>query len=160
MKPYLLFGLCMGLVLSVAVWAPAQAQSPEKPGVHIVTPLNNQIVPMGVVTIEIAADNFTLAGSNHWLLYVDGKNLGPVESGTTMTTTQLLESGPHQLEARLADAQNDNLASTTIFVTAAPATPAESPFNLAWTGTVMGILVLVVLALLWLGLRMTRRPAE
>ena len=160
MRRYLLLGLCLGLTLGAAGWGRAEAQAPEKPGVRIVSPLNNQIVPMGVVTVEIAADHFQLAGSNHWVLYVDGLNLGPVESGVTMTTTQLLESGPHQLEARLADAQNDNLASATIFVTAAPATPADSPFNLKWTAVVMGGLVVVVLALLWVGLRIAHPPAE
>ncbi len=160
MKRYFLWALCAGLVLSAAVLGQANAQAPEKPGVRIVAPLNNQIVPIGDVKVQIATDNFSLEGANHWVLYVDGRMLGRVASGVTITTTQLLESGPHEIEAVLADAQNDNLASNKIVVTAAPATPTQSPFNLPWTAAVMGVLFVVVIALILIGLRVARRPVE
>ncbi len=150
--------LCL-LLLALALSSPVHGQASGQPSIRILAPLDNQIVPIGDVTVRVEAANFPLGGSNAWQLYVDGKSVGRAGDGATSLTTPILVSGPHELRASLANGQTDNLASASINVTAAPATPTQSPFNLSWTIPVMAVLVLFVLGLIAFGLRLTRRPA-
>jgi hypothetical protein len=145
-----------GVSLAARVSSPAD-QTPSDPQIRLVSPLQNQIVPIGETKVEIATANFTLDAAHRWRLYLDDKLIGTVENGATTFTLPILVSGPHEIKATLSDAEHDNLASAAIEVTAAPATPSTSPFNLPWVAAVMGALLIVVATLIVVALHMTRR---
>jgi methionine-rich copper-binding protein CopC len=136
----------------------AGSASAAQPQIRIVSPVNNQIVPLGDVKVEITTAKPSPA--SYWQLSVDDKMVGKAEAGATSITTTITTSGPHTLKATLADAQNDNLASAAIVVTSAPETPSQSPFNLPWVAAVMAVFVVFVLVLLFVSLRIAHPPVE
>ncbi len=166
-----LLALAFAFILSLTLVGAAQARSVPvqgslagssqagKPSVKIVRPADGQYVSNGDVTVEIATDNFPADPSNSWQLFVDDKPAVKVESGKTTATVNIPDSGPHTIKVVLADAQNPSLASAQVEVTAAPATPRETPFNLAWVAPVMAVFVVFIITLIAVSLRMTRRPA-
>jgi hypothetical protein len=147
--PLLIFGW---LVLNAS---PALAQSDAQ--IQIVSPRDGGIVAIGDVTVTVATKNFILGDTNHWHLYVDGELRSMVGNGAPSWTTKIETSGPHEIKATLADAQHEELAAATIHVTAAPATPTESPFNLSQTAPVIGVLALLIIVSIVVALRLKPR---
>ncbi len=148
---------CFLIVVSALSASSTRAQS--SPSVKIAAPRDGAIVALGEVKVQIETQNFTLDGVHHWRLYVDGKLREMVQGGMNEYTTRLDTSGPHQIMVTLADAEHDELASAMVEVTAAPATPRHSPFNVPQVAAVMGVLLLVVSGLIAVGLRIVPRPS-
>ncbi len=128
------------------------------PVIHIIAPVDSQIVPVGDVKVQVAIDNFPAGG--RWDLYVDGSRVSSfVDSSATFTAT-LSVSGPHEIRVSLPGEQQAELASATINVEAAPTTPRSTAFNLPWMAPAMGVMTVLILLLILLGLRIARRPVE
>ncbi len=163
MKNRLLFSLG-AVLISSALWfiavagagAESAGQADGNPAIRIVAPVNNRVLPLGNLTVEIATENFTLGGSNYWRLFVDDYMVSKVGQGATSYTTQITTSGPHHIRVALGDGQREDIASATIDVLTAPATPANPPFNLPWMGTAMAGLAVGIVLLLVVALRLTR----
>jgi hypothetical protein len=151
-----IFFIAVSLALIFGLAARASAQTPAQ--IRIVSPRDNAIVPIGDVTVTVAVENVNLS-DYHWHLYVDGELRSMIGNGVTSYSTQITQSGPHEIKAVLADEQHDELASSAVNVTAAPASPTSTVFNLSQTAPVMGALVIVIAALILIGLRVARRAA-
>ncbi len=143
------------LCVVVASASAALAQSNAR--IRIVSPPNGGIVPVGEVEVKVATENFTLGDEHHWHLYVDGELRSMVANGATSWTTKITTSGPHEIRVALSDDEHDDLGSATIYVTAAPRTPRETPFNVPQMSVVMGALVLAIVTILAVSLRASRR---
>ncbi len=160
MKRHLLFALSAVLILSGIGFTRVEAQSGGNPSIRIVAPVNNRVLPLGDVKVEVATENFPLEGSNYWRLFVDDYLVTKVGAGATSYTTQITTSGPHQIKVTLGDGQREDVATASIEVLTAPATPRDAPFNLPWMGTAMSILAVGIVLLLVVALRLTRpRPS-
>ncbi len=158
MKRHVLFTLSVSLILSALWFGPAEAQSGGNATIRIVAPSNSRVLPLGDVQVQVATENFPLTGSNYWRLFVDDYMVSKVGQGATSYTTQITASGPHQIKVTLGDGQREDIATATISVLTAPATPPNAPFNLPWMGPAMAILSVGIVLLLVVALRMTRPP--
>ena len=141
-------------VTTSAIPTPTAAQ------IRIISPREDAIVPIGQTKVEISTDNATLDAAHPWHLFLDGNLIGTIENGETTFSLPISVSGPHEIKATLSDARNEELASASVQVTAAPATPTTSPFNLPWVAPVMAVLLFGVVVLLVIGLRVTRQKNE
>ncbi len=131
-------------------------QAPPNAQIRLVSPQENAIVPIGQNKVEIATQNFALDASHRWKVFLDGALIGTIENGSTTYTLPIGVSGPHQIKVTLSDPQQEEVASATVQVTAAPETPSSSPFNLPWVAAVMGVFLIGVATLIAVSLRMTR----
>ncbi len=161
MNKYLM--LLWAAVIMCTAWpgrAEAQHAAQGNPAVRIIAPVNNRVLPLGDVKVEIATDNFPLDGSNYWRLFVDDYMVTKVGQGATSYTTQITTSGPHEIKVTLGDGQREDIASASIALLTAPATPTTEPFNLPWMAPVMGALAVGIVLLLVIALRITRPAAR
>ncbi len=145
-------------IFVVGAGAERAVQAGGNPAIRIVAPTNNRVLPLGDLQVQIATENFSLGGSNYWRLFVDDYLVSKVGQGATSYTTQITASGPHQIKVTLGDGQREDIASATIEVLTAPATPQNAPFNLPWMGPAMAVLAVGIVLLLLVALRMTRPP--
>lgn len=135
------------------------APTPSSAQIRIISPIQNGIVPVGQTKVQVSIDNIASDAAHSWRLYLDGKLIDTFGPGETSYTLPIGVSGPHEIKATLSDSQNNDLASASVQVTAAPETPSSSPFNLAWVAPLMGAFLLGVALLIVVSLRMTRvRP--
>jgi hypothetical protein len=177
MKNYVSWMMGASLVLSAGVtgafsFKPGEIGTPAAPvsrsanptpsneQIRIVSPRDHAIVPIGQNKVEISTENIALDAAHPWHLYLDGNLVGTIENGETTFTFPISVSGPHEIKATLSDTKNDDLASASVQVTAAPETPSSSPFNLPWVAPAMGVLLIGVVALTVIGLRITWRKDE
>lgn len=159
-------------VLIFGAWSfnPAAAEKPLSPNgsqtavstptgalIRIVSPFEDQIVPIGQNRIEIAVQNTAGDALHPWQLYLDGNLIATVDKGETVYTLPIGVSGPHLITATLTGSPNTSLDTASVHVTAAPESPSSTPFNLPWVGPVMGFLLIGIVAMLAFGLRMTRQ---
>lgn len=167
MKTFIFYVLAMSSILTVGCTiaegtaTPAVSSNTSSVQIRIVSPRDSAIVPAGSNTVQVAVENMTPNEGGSWGLYLDGVLISTAGSGALTSTIPISVSGPHEIKAILTDAKNVELASSAIEVTAAPETPTASPFNLPWVGPVMAVFVVGVLAMIGLGLRITRekKPA-
>jgi hypothetical protein len=136
------------------------APTPSDGLIRILSPLDNGIVPIGQTRVEIATENVALDAAHPWRLYLDGNLVDTIENGETTYSLAIGVSGPHVITATLSDAQNRDLASASVQVTAAPESPSSSPFNLLWVAPVMAVFLIGVVLLIVIGLRVTRGENE
>lgn len=152
--PLMLLGslilLCLGVTL-------VTAQAGEQ--IRIVKPFENQIVPIGSFSIEIALHGAAPNNANAWQLYMDDMLVSTSPVGATSTNYDFIESGPHQIKVVLLDRSGRPVSSNEIDVTAAPATPKGTAFNYAMWAPAMLIFIVSVLALIAIALRMRPRLA-
>lgn len=140
-----------------SIYSPSAVATPSGAGFKILSPVDNQIVPIGQNRVQIAAGTTTSDAVHSWRLFLDGNLIATVENGETGFTLPIGVSGPHVITATLLDAHDEDIASASVHVTAAPETPSSSPFNLPWVAPTMAILLLGILALLLVSLRITRK---
>jgi hypothetical protein len=171
MKTYLVWIIGISLILSTglagaASYTPGASLSvsanptPSSARIRIVTPREDAIVPIGQNKVEISAVNIALDAAHPWHIYLDGTLLGTIANGDSTFTMPISVSGPHEIKVTLSDTENNVLASASVQVTAAPATPTSSPFNLPWVAPTMAVLLIGVAALIVISLRVTRRRIQ
>lgn len=100
---------------------PTPTRAPFSGKISIVTPKDGATLPAGQVTVRVAVEGVKLGPDYHWHLLVDDKEVAMVEDGKDSTTTSL-NPGAHELGASIADEEHDDLASTSIKVTATGST--------------------------------------
>jgi hypothetical protein len=134
--------------------------TPSNARIRIVSPREDAILPLGQTKVEVSTENIVLDAAHPWSLYLDGNLVGTIASGESTFTLSISVSGPHEIKATVSDSGNSELASASVEVTAAPATPTTSPFNLPWVAPIMAVLLIGVAAILLFSLRVTRRGSK
>lgn len=160
MKRLLSIALLVLTVASLALAATAAAQtSSAAPRIQIIRPVQNGVVPLGTFPVQIQVENFAFDETHYWQVFIDGTPAGITETRTLSATVSIFRSGPHEIRAALSDGRRAELAAATVTVTAAPATPKGTWFNLAWSAPAFALMMVGIIALVLFSLRITRRTA-
>ncbi len=148
-----------GLIASFVLFASVVSAQGAAPEIRIVKPVPNGVVPVGQVPIEVSTSNLPAGGNNAWQVYLDDKLIKTVSTQAISTTVPVVQSGPHFIRVAL-QADGATVPGPQIAVTAAPATPTGTWFDLAWSAPAFAVMTIAIALLILISLRLTRRPAD
>lgn len=153
MKRVFLFALLIASLLPFAAYAQTD------PSIMIVKPGDRRNVELGDVIATVQVTGAALSDGYSWQILVDSVPQGMVRDGMTATIQIPKPSGPHRLKAELYDAAGKVVASNEILVMAAPVENHDPVFNRAWFAPFGLIFTLVILGIIFLGLRLRPRAS-
>lgn len=151
MKRLILFTLFVLTMLPPVVGAQSNA------AIKIVKPGDRRNVELGEIPVTVEITGVAPGDGYTWQMLIDGEPQGMVRNATSTNIIVPKPTGPHRLKAELYDPQGRVIASNEILVLAAPVENHDPVFNRAWFAPVMAVFTLVIIGIIFLGLRLRPR---